>query len=577
MNNEDLQDKLNLLRKKADIVEVIGSYLPLIKKGKDYKCVCPFHNDTSPSLSINPEKQIFKCFACGHSGNVITFVKDYEKVNFMEAVEILAKRYGLENEFNIKHEESKYQPYYNTMDIANLYFQNNLQSEEGTNARKYLYDRKLDDETIKEFQIGLSLKERDKLTKLFLNQGKTLEELNELDLSNTDHDTYINRIIFPLHDTKGNVIGFSGRIYNNEDLNKYQNTKETVIFKKGENLFNYYRAKNSIQEDNYVILMEGFMAVIRSFTVGIKNCVAAMGTALTQKQIDLLKRLSKNIYICYDGDNAGYNATLKNGDLLLKNGINPKVIKLSDNLDPDDYIIKYGGDSFKELIKKAIDYTEYKIINMKSSYNLSNIEDKTKYINDVLKQISLEKDEIKVELSIKSLEKETDVCYNTLVKRLNEFKTNNSKVEKEEIIEKEKKKYNKYLKALYAVIFYMLNYEEAIKVVDNYDFYTTFEEISDIISQIKYFYNKFGYVNEADFMTFIEGNEKYKKIYEEVFDNNYPSVFNIQNLKDNIDVCLKYSKALEVKELEEKVRIETDFQKKAELLDRMRMLKMKEG
>ena len=228
MNNEQLDE----LRNKLNIVDVISSYIPLTKKGRNYFGLCPFHDDHTPSLSVSPEKQIYKCFVCGESGNVFNFVMNYEHISFPEAVNYLAKTIGMDMGISIKSESNVNSKYYEIMDIANKYFQNYLLSKEGAKAREYLDKRKLDKETITEFEIGLSLSKIDGLTKLLLDKGNSLEELNLIDLSNTNHDSFINRVIFPLHNKDGKVVGFSGRIYDNSDLNKYQNTKETPIFKK---------------------------------------------------------------------------------------------------------------------------------------------------------------------------------------------------------------------------------------------------------------------------------------------------------------------------------------------------------
>ena len=295
MNNEMLSE----LQQKLDIVKVISSYIPLSKKGRSYSGVCPFHDDHSPSLSVSPEKQIFKCFVCGTAGNVFDFVKDYEHISFKEAAQKLASTVGMDLGIKVYKSNEKYEKYYELMEIANKFYQNNLLSGEGALAREYLEKRKLDKETISEFGIGLALDKQTVLTDLLIKKGHSLEELNLIDLSNTNRDSFVNRIVFPLYNKDGRVNGFSGRIYRNENLNKYQNTKETPIFKKRENLFNYHRARDGIRNDKFVIVMEGFMAVIRSWTIGVRNAVATMGTALSNGQANLIKKLSNNIYLCY--------------------------------------------------------------------------------------------------------------------------------------------------------------------------------------------------------------------------------------------------------------------------------------
>ena len=205
MNNE----LINELRSKLNIVDVISSYIPLTKKGRNYFGLCPFHDDHSPSLSVSSEKQIYKCFVCGESGNVFNFVMNYEHISFPEAVNKLAKEIGMDIGITEKKTD-KNEKYYEIMDIANKFYQNNLVSSEGNNAREYLKNRHLDKEIIEEFNIGLALNKHDLLTNLLISKGHSLEELNLIDLSNTNHDTYINRIMFPLQNKDGKVIGFSG-------------------------------------------------------------------------------------------------------------------------------------------------------------------------------------------------------------------------------------------------------------------------------------------------------------------------------------------------------------------------------
>ena len=570
------QELVNELRGKADIVEVISSYLPLTKKGRNYFGLCPFHDDTNPSMSISPEKQIYKCFVCGASGNVFNFVMDYEHVSFTEAISILAKKYNMEGDFNLKKEVSKYEPFYEIMNIASKFYQNNLNSKEGIKAREYLKNRNLDSETIKEFEIGLSLPSRDTLTNLLLSKGNTLEQLNLIDISNTNHDSYINRIIFPLHDLKGRINGFSGRIYNGEDLNKYQNTKETPIFKKRENLFNYHRVREEVRKSKSVIVMEGFMAVIRAHTVGIKNCIATMGTALSTEQLSLIKKLSNEVILCYDGDDAGKKATLLNGEQFLKSGVNPKVISLPEKLDPDDYIIKYGKDKFIDLIESAINFTDYKLKNLKSNYDLNSVSDKTNYVNQVLMELSKEKDVIKREIVLKNLAKDTDIWYNTLEKRLLELGKQDNEV-KEMVIPNIKKKKTKYEKAMESIVYYMLNSIEAITIVDNSNVFIPSKNISLLINEIIYYYDKYGSINEADFYSYLEDNKELQTVYKEILQGEYPSEINVSLVKENLEVIKNYNVALEIKRLEKLIKDENSLDEQIKLMEQIRTLKMKEG
>ena len=289
------EDEINNIRKQADIVDIIGGYLTLTKKGQDYKCVCPFHDDHSPSMSVSPAKQIYKCFSCGAAGNVFSFVQNYEQVSFVEAIKIVADKVGYHLNSNLDYQKKeKYPLEHEIMELATKFYQNNLITKKGIKAQEYLKNRQINQDTINEFQIGLSLDDEATLSKLLIKKGYDLQKLIDLGLTNGDSnhfsDVFSGRITFPLWDKDGYVIGFSSRIYRNENLPKYINTKETYLFKKGENLFNYHRAKK-YAKNKEILIVEGQLDAIRIYSSGIKNVVALMGTALTKSVLDLLKNL----------------------------------------------------------------------------------------------------------------------------------------------------------------------------------------------------------------------------------------------------------------------------------------------
>ena len=342
-------EMINEIRNKIDIVDIISNYVPLTQRGKNYFGVCPFHDDHSPSMSVSKDKQIFKCFSCGTSGNVFEFVANYEHIGFYDAVKLLGNKvgYNLGTLTTTKNKEDKS---YEIYQLACKFYQNNLNTSLGKNAYEYLENRKIDKDTIKKFQIGLSVP-KISLTNYLLNKGIKLKELVDLGISNENGiDLFINRIMFPLYDLEGNVIAFSGRIYNTKDNSKYINTKETKIFKKGTILYNYHQAKSPLKKNENIIVMEGFMDVIRASTVGISNCVATMGTALTKQNATLLKKMADNIILCFDGDKAGEEATTSAINVLKEIDVNPKVVRLEENLDPDEYILKYGQEKFQNKL-----------------------------------------------------------------------------------------------------------------------------------------------------------------------------------------------------------------------------------
>ena len=352
MQNQELS---NLIRSKVDIVDIVSARMPLVKKGKNFFGVCPFHDDTSPSLCVSRENQIYTCFSCHATGNVYTFLMDYEHWNFKEALSYLGDIAGVDTKgIKIVKSDNRYDKFYDMYNLSLKYFQNNLLTKEGESARRYLKERFIDDKLIKEFEVGLSLSSRDDLTNLLQKKNYNIEDLNKIGLSRNNYDIYNDRIMFPLYDINGKVVGFSGRIYKNNDQNKYLNTQETVIFKKGECLYHYHIAKEQVRIDKNLIIMEGFMDVIRASSIGIRNTIALMGTALTNEQIKLIKRLSNNIILCLDGDNPGRKAAFNIGKIFSKEGIEVKIVTLPGDDDPDTFILNNGKDKFVSYLENAV-------------------------------------------------------------------------------------------------------------------------------------------------------------------------------------------------------------------------------
>ena len=334
------EQELNELRSNVDIVDVISSYIPLTLKGKNFFGVCPFHQDHSPSMSVSKEKQIYKCFSCGATGNVFTFVENYENVSFYEAVDIVAKKAGftLSTKIETYKKVEKYPRDYEMMNIALKYYQNNLNTEKGVDARNYLLDRGLSLEDIKTFDIGLSFDDNN-LNKLLEKKGYSIDEMKKLGLVSTKaeiYDIFFNRIMFPIHNLDGKCVGFTGRIYKDKSIAKYLGSKESNIYKKSNILFNYHRAKDTIKFNKEMIIVEGNMDAIRLYISGIKNVVALMGTALTKEQIAIIKKLRCKVILMLDNDNAGEKATFDNSNLLEKEKIEVNVVRLTGEKDPDE-------------------------------------------------------------------------------------------------------------------------------------------------------------------------------------------------------------------------------------------------
>ncbi len=575
MNEHDLYSEI---RSKVDIVDVVSSYLPLTQKGKNFFGVCPFHDDTNPSMSVSRDLQIYRCFSCGASGNVFNFVMNYEHISFKEALSLLAKRAGVELKgFKIKESVSKNAPLYTIYELAHKFYQNNLNTSYGKEAKAYLKGRGINEDVIKEFEIGLSLKESTLLKDLMLKKGYDLKTLHNLGLVSDDHDTYINRIMFPLHDLEGKVVGFSGRIYDNSNLNKYLNTKETPLFKKGQLLYHYHIAREEVRIKKQVIVMEGFMDVIRASTIGVKNTVALMGTAMTKEQANLIKRLSNDIILCFDGDDAGRHATLVNGDHFVSLGITPKVISLNNDYDPDTYILEKGGEHFQSLIENAISYNDYKIKVLKEGVNLNSEEEVASYIHQVILEASKWNDEIKQEIVLKKLAKEFDMEYNTLEKRLLELTSEKNKESKPSVKESSlppPKRKNKYDQAILALLYYMLKSDKVVTKCEKEGLFFPLETERVLFSEISYYYKKYGIMNVADFYTYLKDKEELKSLLSQVL---------AQELNDEVDkneidllfqVVREYNVKEEVNRLQKKIKEEMDPLEKAKIAERIRKLRI---
>ena len=375
------EDVINDIRNSANIVDVIGHYIPLIKKGKSFTALCPFHDDHDPSLSISEDKQIYKCFVCGNGGNVFTFVQNYKKVSFPESVVEVSKIIGKPIEVDFAPKKvSKFQPYYDVLNSAIAYSTYLLSgSKLGEKPMKYLENRGISKQEIEYFNIGYN-PENNVIYKYLNSQKYSDENIIKSGicrmLDNGMADVFYNRVLFPIHDMYDNPIAFTARDFEGKSDSKYINSNENIIYTKGDNLYNYHRAKDSAKKSTYVIVCEGVMDVIAYYKAEKYNVVATLGTACTKKQIELLKSLSSNIVLSYDGDKAGQAANMKIGEILLDNGLNVSVIDNDTELDPDEIIQKYGKNALRDLEAKQISFIDYAIKYYKKHYNLDNYNDR---------------------------------------------------------------------------------------------------------------------------------------------------------------------------------------------------------
>ena len=565
-------EMINEIRNKLDIVEVISKYIPLTQRGKNYFGVCPFHDDHSPSMSVSKEKQIFTCFSCGATGNVFTFVSDYEHIGFYDAVRLLGNQVGY-NLGNTKIVKNKNSEAYEIYEQACKFYQNSLNTTLGKHAYEYLEKRQIDKETIKKFKIGLSIS-KTSLTDYLISKGYELKKLVALGLSNENGtDLFINRIMFPLTDLEGNIVAFSGRIYNTKDGSKYINTKETAIFKKGSILYNYHNAKEMLKKNSSVIVMEGFMDVIRANTVGITNCIATMGTALTKQNASILKKMANNIILCFDGDKAGEEATTSAINVLKEIDVTPKVVRLEENLDPDEYILKYGEKKFKLKIDNPESTIDFLMEQHKSDKNFNDIEDITKYINESLNDLLSVDDEVLIDLTLKKMSDQYKVEYDVLKNRLKDLKSKEKP--KEKVLPKQDKKikYNQYELASINLIYYMTKYEKIISLVESEVTFFPDDSIRELANKIIYYYSKYGVFKIADFISYISDNDELLKKFNSIISMNIPEEYSEEEINDYIKVINSYPIRKRESELKEKLKKETDPIKQAKIVSEMLSLK----
>ncbi len=560
---------INLIRSSVDIVDVIGEYIPLTGSGKNFFGVCPFHDDHSPSMSVSRERQIFKCFSCGAGGNVFKFVQDYENISFVEALKLLADKAGVSIDLgSYKPQENKHQDYYDMYDLATKLYTNNINSKMGANAKKYLLDRGIDNDIIKEFKIGLALNEKNSLSHLLNNRGYSNELIEKYGLANMHDygmiDIFFNRIMVPLCDFKGNVVAFSGRVYDGSKENKYVNTKQTVVFKKGELLYNYHRSKDIARKMNQIIVVEGYMDVIALYKIGVLNVVATMGTSVTKEQLALIKKMANEIVLCFDGDDAGAKATKFCTDELKKSHIEPKIIRLERNLDPDEYVKQEGKDKFLNKLNHPINSMEFNLNYLKKGKDLTNNIDTANYVNSVLEEITKIDDDILKEVTLTKISKELDIDKNIL-----KDKVKTTKVKLPVVKQLSLPKTNKYQKAEQYLLFYMLNSEEVVKIYKRKTIYLPTDDYRELARAIKNFYSDFNYVNEADIMTYVRDSENLIKAINDIDSLNINDKYTYEQIDDYLNTIQEYNVRTEIKRLKKQMMETDDIEKKIDLSNKI--------
>jgi DNA primase len=423
------ESKIDEIRSASDIIDVISSYVPLKKRGKNFLGRCPFHQEKTPSFNVSPEKQMYHCFGCGVGGNVFTFVMELEKVSFIEAVRTLAERGGiaLPAEGGDSTQATENEELYNACRLAGLHFHENLMSTvEGKLALEYFHHRGFTDETIRKFGLGYSMHSWDALLKHAQAKGIDIATMEKAGLvirredNSGVYDRFRGRAIFPIFSASGRPIGFGARKMREDDTvpGKYINSPETPVYVKSRNLYGLYHAKEAIRAKEFAILVEGYADLISVFQAGIENIIASSGTALTEEQILLIGRYAKNITLVYDADSAGSKATMRGVDMIIESGLDVKVAELPPGEDPDSFVGKHGAGEFQNLLDNAVTFLDFKAKSFQQQGVLETPDGQTRAVRSIVETISRMGDELKRNFYIKTVAEKYGIYETVLFREL---------------------------------------------------------------------------------------------------------------------------------------------------------------
>ena len=577
---------VNKIRSNADIVRVVSSYLPLQQKGRNYVAVCPFHNDSNPSLTVSQEKQIYKCFSCNASGNVFTFVQEYEKIGFLEAVkkvcELTNQRVeGFEKVIKKNEVSKEKQVLYNLLNDLGNFYSYNLKNSSNKEAYEYIKNRGLEDKYLDEYRVGYAPYESEKTIKFLKAKGYSNDDiLNSgvgIEANGTIYDRYNGRLVFPLFDTYNRIIGFSARkLPSSKDEAKYVNTTETPLFHKSNVLYNYYQAEKISRKIGFRYVLEGFMDVLALVRSGIPNAIAIMGTALTNEHIELLKKLNCEIRLCFDNDRAGQEATLKNLTLLKKTQLKVRVVNaLNQNKDPDEILKTQGEEELKKFLNNLISPCEFNINFYSKFYNLNNYEDQKVFLEKSLRSIiDYKVDNFDAYYLLDKVQSKTLFNKSFIENEYERFKSNfnnRSNIVQNVNIKQQKRIIDKYEEAEKRLIIYMLNDN---RIIDKYNmklgkirndayrkivacivrYYADYDKVSyaDIFNDPSLVQDKQVY----DILCSLDPDEKLEEFNEEYF----------KILTEDLEIEQKISL------VKEKIKMEKNIYAQAELLKELKEL-----
>ncbi|MGX1901017.1 DNA primase [Thermolongibacillus altinsuensis] len=583
------EETIESIRRSVDIVEIVSEYVQLKKQGRNYFGLCPFHGEKTPSFSVSPEKQIYHCFGCGAGGNVFSFLMEMEGLTFIEAVKRLAPKANID----LSHIDDR--PTANGTETAAMIAAHNLlkkfyhhlliHTKEGQVALDYLLSRGFTREIIDQFEIGYALNSWDAATKFLASKGFSLQLMEKAGLVSKKEedgsyfDRFRNRIMFPIHNHQGETVAFSGRIVGSGEP-KYVNSPETSIFNKRKILYHFHEARLHIRQKQQAVLFEGFADVIAAVRAGIHHAVATMGTALSEEQARTIRRNAESVIICYDGDRAGVDATLRAAEMLAEAGCYVKVATMPEGLDPDDYVRQYGPERFKaDVIDASISLTAFKLNYLKKGRNLQDESERLRYIEDAVKEISQLNNAIEVDHYLRQLANEFSISFDVLREQIKSYERTRKKAQKK--IEIPRPVANtKLLPAFHnaerMLIAHMLRDKEIALTVQNaIQGAFNIEEHRAIVAYLYAFYEE---GNEPDVSSFIERlpDSHLKGVATELSMLLINEHVSEAELRDYIQCVLDYPKWQMLKQKEEQLREaerQKDYKQAAMIASEILMIK----
>ncbi|MFX3623799.1 MAG: DNA primase [Ectobacillus sp.] len=560
MGNLIPDEVVEQVRQSVDIVDVISEYVQLKKQGRNYFGLCPLHGENTPSFSVSPDKQIFHCFGCGEGGNVLSFLMKVDGITFVEAVQKLGEKAGI-NVAEYISERDVEREYDSAMieahELLKKYYHHLLvNTQEGEKALQYLLDRNITKDMVMKFEIGYAGTAWDHAARVLQKRGFSLLEMEQAGLvvrSEKDgnyYDRFRNRIVFPIHNLQGKAVAFSGRALG-EDSPKYLNTPETPIFHKSKILYNFHRARSSMRKQQRVFLFEGYADVLASVKSGFEESVATMGTALTDEQARILRRNVDTVILCYDGDKAGQEATVKAGQLLLDIGCHVKVVMFPDKMDPDEYIRKYGETGFQKLVDSSGNFLDFKLHYLRSGKKMQNPQEQGEYVQRALHELAKLTTFVQAQPYLQALAKEFPYDMDDLRNELKKIEKRQHKTEQAEqkLTQpvKVKPRFFGYERAERELLFHALLDEEVAHKLQEFIQYFHTEEHKGILYELYAYYEK-GY--EPSISKFLDwlSNDELKKIVADISsDKLINPVYSQEMFEGNLTSLRKHEQSIEEK------------------------------